>query len=124
MFMNRFHFRKWEGWHEGCLRNIALDEMSYERVQPKIKQMRNGVLSLVPHLAGRTMKLPCLKPLRNTLYVGGALLGGASAMLGQADAGKIDQLQKENQELRKRLDALEAVAQKEGILPSGSPAPK
>ena len=44
-------------------------------------------------------------------------------MLAQnADSGKVDKLEKENQELRKRLDALEAVAQKEGIMPSGNQA--
>ncbi len=44
-------------------------------------------------------------------------------MLAQnADSGKVDKLEKENQELRKRLDALEAEAQKEGIMPSGNQA--
>jgi hypothetical protein len=43
--------------------------------------------------------------------------------LGQ-DATKLDKLEKENQELRKRLEALEAVAQKEGLQPSGKEPPK
>src|SRR3981081_2788838 len=71
------------------------------------------------------MKLPCLKPIRNTVCFGGALLSGASMMLAQnAASGKVDKLEKKTQELRKRLDALEAVAQKEGIMPSGNPASK
>lgn len=40
------------------------------------------------------------------------------------DAGSMDKLQRENDELRRRLEALEAVAQKEGLLPSGQPAAK
>jgi hypothetical protein len=37
---------------------------------------------------------------------------------------KISQLEKQNQDLQKRLDALEALAKKEGLLPSGSKPPK
>ncbi|MBL9129239.1 MAG: outer membrane beta-barrel protein [Verrucomicrobiales bacterium] len=40
------------------------------------------------------------------------------------DVGRVDKLEKENLELRQRLEALENVAQKEGLLPSGQPAPK
>jgi hypothetical protein len=40
------------------------------------------------------------------------------------DAGRMEKVEKENQELRNRLDALETVAKKEGILTSGTPAPK
>jgi len=36
----------------------------------------------------------------------------------------MEKLEKENQELKQRLDALEAVAKREGILPSGAPPPK
>jgi Putative beta-barrel porin-2, OmpL-like. bbp2 len=39
------------------------------------------------------------------------------------DAGRIERLEQENQELRKRLDSLETYARKEGTLPSGD-APK
>src|SRR5712672_467507 len=35
---------------------------------------------------------------------------------------RLESLEKENQELKKRLDALEAVAQKEGLRPSGAKA--
>jgi hypothetical protein len=35
------------------------------------------------------------------------------------DAARMERVEKENQELRSRLDSLEAVARKEGILPSG-----
>jgi hypothetical protein len=64
------------------------------------------------------MKLPRLRPLTNTLYLGSALFGSASLGLAQ-DAGKLDQLENENRALRKRLEALEAAMEKEGIVPSG-----
>src|SRR6266699_1690795 len=65
------------------------------------------------------MKLPRLTSIRNTVCLSGALLGGTTLAPGQAaDTSKVEQLEKENQELRKRLDALEAVAQKEGLLPT------
>ena len=35
------------------------------------------------------------------------------------DAARMEKVEKENQELRNRLDSLEAIAKKEGILPSG-----
>lgn len=40
------------------------------------------------------------------------------------DAGRIDKLAQENLELRQRLEALENMAQKEGLLPSGQTEPK
>lgn len=46
--------------------------------------------------------------------MGGAMAHGAS----------LDELSQENQALKSRLDALETLAQKEGLLPSGKPAPK
>src|SRR4051794_5421564 len=61
-------------------------------------------------------------PILTAACLGGALLGSASLVLAQ-DAGSLDKLEKENQELRKRLDALEAVVKKEGILPTGNAAP-
>jgi hypothetical protein len=54
--------------------------------------------------------------------LGGALLAGlpaTNARAQAADAGRMEKLEKENQELKKRLDALE---QKEGIAPSGAKA--
>ena len=69
------------------------------------------------------MKSTRLRPLTKTLIVGGAVIGGLSSGLAQ-DAGRIEKLEHENQDLRKRLDALEAIAQKEGILPSDKPGPK
>lgn len=68
------------------------------------------------------MKSTRLRPLTKTLFIVGAMLGGPSVALPQ-DAGRIEKLEKENQDLRKRLEALEAVAQKEGILPSDKPGP-
>ncbi len=58
----------------------------------------------------------------------GACLGGALLSLGSpgsvqaqgVDSGKIDRLEQENKNLRTRLEALESVAQKEGLLPSGN----
>lgn len=47
-------------------------------------------------------------------------LSGAMAVTALAqDAGRVDKLENENKELRKRLEALEDVAKKEGILSSG-----
>ncbi|MEY2410202.1 MAG: putative beta-barrel porin-2, OmpL-like, partial [Verrucomicrobiota bacterium] len=65
-----------------------------------------------------SMKLSRLTPITRTLCLGCALVGSVSLGLAQ-DAAKLDKLEKENAELRKRLDTLEAVAQKEGILPTG-----
>src|SRR6266478_4765690 len=39
-----------------------------------------------------------------------------------AGTNRLEKLEKENADLKQRLDALEAVAQKEGLLPSGSKA--
>ena len=39
-------------------------------------------------------------------------------------AASLEDLSQENQSLKSRLDALETLAQKEGLLPSGKPAPK
>lgn len=61
--------------------------------------------------------------LRSGAWVGGALLSALPLGL-MADDAKVDKLEKENQELRKRLDTLEAVAQKEGILPSAAGKPQ
>lgn len=40
------------------------------------------------------------------------------------DAGRMEKLEKENQNLKKRLEAIEAVAQKEGLVPAGETTPK
>ncbi len=61
-------------------------------------------------------------PIRTAACFGGALLSGASLALAQ-DAGSLGKLEQENQELRKRLDALEAVVKKEGLLPTPNAAP-
>lgn len=56
----------------------------------------------------------------------GAVVGGTTLLHVQPakaeDGGtnKIEKLERENQELKKRLDTLEAMAQKEGLLPSGT----
>jgi len=57
------------------------------------------------------------------LVVGGTgVLHAQSTDLPSAGTNKVEKLEKENQELRQRLDALEAMAQKEGLMPSGSKA--
>ncbi len=60
------------------------------------------------------MKLSRLRPITTTACLGGALLGGAPLAKAQAPAGansgRLEKLEMENQELRKRLDALEGVA--------------
>src|SRR5262245_16029273 len=60
------------------------------------------------------------KRLHRTLYVSGALLGAANAA-SAADDAMIEKLMKDNQALKTRMEALEALAQKEGLLPSGTP---
>lgn len=49
----------------------------------------------------------------------GVLMGGALA-----HGATVDEVAQENQALKSRLEALEVLAQKEGLLPSGKPAPK
>lgn len=72
-----------------------------------------------------------LVPVGLGICVGGALLGGAAAPAvnaettptAAAEAAKMEKIERENQELRKRLEALEHMAQKEGVMASGE-APK
>src|SRR5258706_558753 len=56
----------------------------------------------------------------------GIFIGSAAFLRAQQseppDAGRLQKVEKENQDLKQRLDALEAMAQKEGLLPSGSKA--
>ena len=51
---------------------------------------------------------------------GSALLHTAQAKAEDTGTNKLEKLEKENQDLKKRLDLLEAMAQKEGLLPSGA----
>ncbi len=60
------------------------------------------------------------KPVNRGLAIGGVLMSGAAMVLAQ-DTGT---LEKENQDLKARVMALEELAQKQGIMPSGTPAPK
>jgi hypothetical protein len=60
--------------------------------------------------------------LGSTAVVAGASLCSFPALAD--DAVRMDKLEKENQELRKRLETVESIAQKEGLLPSGKPIPK
>lgn len=55
------------------------------------------------------------------LAVGGtALLHGQQTAPSNLSTNRLENLEKENQDLKKRLDTLEALAQKEGLLPSGT----
>jgi hypothetical protein len=67
------------------------------------------------------MKLSRLRPITKTICLGSAFAGAATLGFAQ-DAPKLDQLSKENESLRKRLEALEAMAQKEGLVPSDKPS--
>jgi len=54
--------------------------------------------------------------------LGGALLASAPGAWAQAETGNVarmDRLEKENQELRKRLETIEGMAKREGLIPSG-----
>ena len=72
-----------------------------------------------------------LVPVGLGICVGGALLGGSAtpavnaenAPTAVSEAAKMEKIERENQELRKRLEALEHMAQREGIMASGE-APK
>ncbi|HEX4646020.1 MAG TPA: outer membrane beta-barrel protein, partial [Verrucomicrobiae bacterium] len=68
------------------------------------------------------------KRLLKTAMCVGAAVGGVAALHAQSGPAttddKITKLEKENQSLQQRLDALEAMAQKEGLLPSGQSADK
>ncbi|MBU6401159.1 MAG: outer membrane beta-barrel protein [Verrucomicrobia bacterium] len=58
----------------------------------------------------------------------GIVLGGASALRAQSASStsddKLNQLEQQNKDLQKRLDALEAMARKEGLIEGGPPAKK
>ncbi len=57
--------------------------------------------------------------------VGTALLATGNSAFAQADTGstvRMERLEKENAELKKRLDSLEGMAQKEGLIPSAPPS--
>src|SRR5258708_39380340 len=65
---------------------------------------------------------------RNLKIVGaslGMVIGGTAGLQAQTNSDvRINQLEKQNQTLQQRLDALEALAQKQGLVPSGTPPPK
>ena len=66
-----------------------------------------------------------LAPLGLALGVALANAAGIGALSAVADdAAKLDKLAQENTDLKNRLDALEGVAKKEGILPSADPSPR
>ncbi len=65
------------------------------------------------------MRLKPPRPAYYRLSLASALFGGIMPAFAQ-DSPKMDKLERENQELRMRLDNLEAVAKKEGILDSSS----
>jgi len=65
---------------------------------------------------------------RRDLKIAGAFLGvaigGAGLQAHAASGDRMADLEKDNEAMRQRLEALETLAQKEGLLPSGKPAPK
>lgn len=68
-------------------------------------------------------KLQTFRPIHQGLLTGGMLIGSAALGLAQ-DTNAVSALEQENQDLKARVTALEALAQKEGLMPSGAPAPK
>ncbi len=50
----------------------------------------------------------------------GVFVSSAAALYAQADASSVQKLNQENMELKKRLDAIESAAKKEGWMPSGA----
>ncbi len=67
-------------------------------------------------------KLSRLAPIGVGACLGGALLAGAPTGARAQGAG-MEKLEKENADLRKRLDALEGILQKEGIAPAKADSP-
>jgi hypothetical protein len=61
---------------------------------------------------------------RKKLKTAGTFLAIVAGGIVGLHAQSIEQLQKENEEMHKRLDALEDMMKKEGLLPSGKAAPK
>lgn len=63
-----------------------------------------------------------LTPVGIGACLGGALLASSPGAWAQAETGNVarmDRLEKENLELRKRLESLESIAKQEGLIPSG-----
>src|SRR5262245_29634833 len=71
-----------------------------------------------------TRKRLHLAPVGLGACVSGALLATTPALLAQNESGntvRMERLEKENAELKARLDAIEAMAVKEGLKPSANP---
>ncbi len=64
-----------------------------------------------------------LKLIHRCLLTGGVLLGSAAVALAQDTAPTLSSLEQENQALTSRLNALEAMVQKQGLAPSAMPMP-
>ena len=73
----------------------------------------------------RKHKSSFFRPAGARAYLSGALLAGltAGSAHGQAPDSRLQKLEQENATLRSRLDALEAVIQKEGLTPAANPPP-
>jgi hypothetical protein len=68
-------------------------------------------------------KTPLVSPIALGACVSTALLATGSTAMAQAESGntvRMERLEKENAELKTRLDALESMAKKEGLTPSGT----
>jgi len=59
-----------------------------------------------------------MKRLKRPLFLTAAVIGGSAAAVAQT-APSLDSVEKENQQLKSRLDALEDLVKKEGLMPSG-----
>src|SRR5258707_644240 len=60
------------------------------------------------------------KRLRAAGVFTGLALGSFTPILAQGADARVDKLEKDNQALQQRLDALESLAKKEGLVPSGA----
>ncbi len=69
-------------------------------------------------------KMMRMSPLAAGACLGSALLAGSPGLFAQSagDPSRLERLEKENSDLKKRLDALEGMVQKEGLTP-GAPPP-
>jgi len=63
-----------------------------------------------------------MKKLKHRICLSLAMAGGASLVMAQTSPS-LDSLEKENKDLKARLDALEAMVKKEGLMNSGTSAP-
>ena len=93
--------------------------MTSVRIISKEKNLKSKTSNKIHPLIIMNKPFNPKKLISRRLCAGGILLGGATMVLADATS-----MEKENQDLKARVTALEDMAQKEGLLPSGTPSPR